>query len=65
MVSLFSEVGPAMQEWKEYFSLMVVLVHPHGNCASCMVNALQLFTIIIGFIPFISIRSCVSVVSPV
>ena len=60
---LFTEVGPAMQEWLEYFSLMVVVVH--GNCASCMVNTLQLFAVIIGFIPFISIRSCVSVVSPI
>ena len=64
-LGLFTEVGLVMQEWQEYFSLMVVLVHLHGNCASCMVNALQLFAIIIGFIPFISIRSCVSVVSPV
>ena len=60
---LFPEVGLAMQEWLEYFSLMVVLVH--GNCASCMVNTMQLFAIIIGFIQFISIRSCVSVVSPI
>ena len=35
------------------------------ECASCMVNALHLFAIIIGFIPFISIRSCVSFVSPI
>ena len=30
-LGLFTEVGPAMQEWQEYFSLMVVLVHLHGN----------------------------------
>ena len=36
----------------------MVLVYLHGNCASCMVNALQLFAVIIGFIPFISIAVC-------
>ena len=47
------------------FLLNSGLVHLHGNCASCMVNTLQLFEVIIGFILFISIRSCVSVVSPI
>ena len=26
-LSLITDVGPAMQGWQEYFSLMVVLVH--------------------------------------
>ena len=30
-LGVFTEVGLVMQEWQEYFSLMVVLVYLHGN----------------------------------
>ena len=56
--SLFTEVGRATQEWLEYFSLMVVLVHLHENCASCMVNTISNYLHYNWCIPHISIAVC-------
>ena len=44
-LSFFTDIGPAIQEWQEYFSLIVVLVYLDENCASCMVDTFHLFAI--------------------